>query len=49
MSRLGLLDPLRGDAKFEELHARVRERAERVATAWRAPAESLDDALASLG
>ncbi|MGZ3449323.1 MAG: protein kinase domain-containing protein [Polyangiales bacterium] len=48
MNRLGLLDPLRGDAKFEELHARVRERAERVAAAWHAPAESLDDALASL-
>jgi hypothetical protein len=48
MNRLRLLDPIRTDAKFEELRQRVSSRAERVAVAWRGPEESLDEALASL-
>ena len=48
MNHLRLLDPLRGDAKFEELRKRVLERAARVAAAWRGPAETLEQALASL-
>jgi serine/threonine-protein kinase len=49
MNRLRLLDPLRGDPRFEALRTRVSARAEQVQTAWRGPAESLDEALASLG
>jgi hypothetical protein len=48
MRRLRLFDPIRADPRFEALSQRVRERAEQVAIAWRGPAESLDDALASL-
>jgi TolB-like protein len=49
MNRLKLLDPLRADPKFEELQWRVRQRAARVSSAWRGPAETLDEALATLG
>jgi serine/threonine-protein kinase len=48
MSRLRLFDPIRANPRFEGLSQRVRERAEQVIVAWRGPAESLDDALASL-
>jgi serine/threonine-protein kinase len=48
MNRLKLLDPLRGDPRFEALRVRVQERAARVGVAWRGPEESLDEALASL-
>jgi aminoglycoside phosphotransferase (APT) family kinase protein len=46
MSRLRLFDPIRGDARFLALRQRVR--AERVAVAWRGPAESLDEALSTI-
>lgn len=49
MSRLRLLDPLRGDPRFESLRERVAERAGRVVAAFRGPAESLEQALADLG
>jgi TolB-like protein len=48
MNRLRLLDPLRGDAKFEALRERVKKRADRVVASWRGPAETLEAALASL-
>jgi serine/threonine-protein kinase len=48
MRRLRLFDPIRANPRFEGLSQRVRERAERVAVAWRGPAESLEEALASL-
>jgi serine/threonine-protein kinase len=47
MNRLTLLDPLRANPEFEVLRQRVRERARRVAEAWRGPAETLAGALAS--
>jgi hypothetical protein len=49
MSRLRLFDPLRGDPRFQTLHARVRERASQVVEAWRGEPETLEGALASLG
>jgi hypothetical protein len=48
MNRLRLFDPIRSDARFEALRQRVRERADRVAFAWRGPTESLDQAHASV-
>lgn len=48
LNRLKLLDPLRGDARFEALRGRVQERAARVGASFRGPEESLDEALASL-
>jgi hypothetical protein len=48
LNRLCLLDPLRGDATFEAHRRSVEERAARVARAWRASPESMDEALASL-
>ncbi|MFI5301781.1 MAG: tetratricopeptide repeat protein, partial [Polyangiales bacterium] len=48
MNRLKLLDPLRSDARFEALRARVAERAAAVAVAWRGAPETLEGALASL-
>jgi hypothetical protein len=49
MSRLRLLDPLRGDPRFQALHERVHDRASQVAQAWRGDAETVDGALAGLG
>lgn len=48
IARLRLLDPLRGQPRFEALHERVRARAKLVESAWRAPDESLVEAVASL-
>lgn len=48
MARLSMFDPLRDDRAFDELLRTVEARARRVTDAWRAPTESLEEALASL-
>lgn len=48
INRLRLLDPLRGDPRFEALRARVRERAARVVASYHAPGESVAEAIAAL-
>ncbi len=48
LNRLPLLEPLRGNARFEELRQLVATRAQAVVVAWQGPAETLADALTSL-
>ncbi len=48
LNRVPLLEPLRGNARFEALRQRVAKRAEEVIVAWQGPAETIADALASL-
>ena len=48
MTRMRLLDPLRGDPTFEACRRTVAERAELVARAWQTSSESVEEALASV-